>query len=301
MEQVIELFSNPVHPLHSRNGGLIGLAAMGIALGVDIAPYMERFIEPLLVCFSDNESRIRYFAAESMYNIAKVSKGEILVYFNPIFDALSKVCPNVSELCEESDVGQLSADSELSVKNGAELLDRLLKDTVADCAPFYVPHHPQSERARRKVEEAYGLSVLVPQTDDTVAVGKEGEHPSAKKAFSLPNFIPLLADRVYVLSPFTRSFLVSWIAVLDSVPDLEMVSYLPHFVDGLLCVSAFSSVHLSSHIPQEIPFRSDRRRTSRDGELARRVPQRSPRDCHGKQEAGGTGQSSRRGRPSGTR
>lgn len=234
MDQVIELFSNPVHPLHSRNGGLIGLAAMGIALGVDIAPYMERFIEPLLVCFSDNESRIRYFAAESMYNIAKVSKGEILVYFNPIFDALSKVCYNISELCEESDVGQLSADSELSVKNGAELLDRLLKDTVADCAPFYVPHHPQSERARRKVEEAYGLGVLVPQTDDTVAVGKEGEHPSAKKAFSLPNFIPLLADRIYVLSPFTRSFLVSWIAVLDSVPDLEMVSHLPHFVDGLL-------------------------------------------------------------------
>jgi vacuole morphology and inheritance protein 14 len=97
MDQVVELFSNPVHPLHSRNGGLIGLAAMGIALGVDIAPYMEKFIEPLLVCFSDNESRIRYFAAESMYNIAKVSKGEILVYFNPIFDALSKVCPTVSD------------------------------------------------------------------------------------------------------------------------------------------------------------------------------------------------------------
>ena len=236
MDQVIELFSNPAHALHSRNGGLIGLAAMGIALGVDIAPYMEKFIEPLLVCFSDNESRIRYFAAESMYNIAKVSKGEILVYFNPIFDALSKVRSAVPDcsLGEWSDSGQLSADSELSVKNGAELLDRLLKDTVADCAPFYVPHHPQSERARRKVELAYGLGVLVSQTGDTVAVGKEGEHPSAKKAFSLANFIPLLADRIYVLSPFTRSFLVSWIMVLDSVPDLEMISYLPHFLDGLL-------------------------------------------------------------------
>lgn len=28
-----------------------------------------------------------------MYNIAKVAKGEILIYFNHIFDALSKVCP----------------------------------------------------------------------------------------------------------------------------------------------------------------------------------------------------------------
>ena len=160
----------------------------------------------------------------------------------------------ITELCGATDIRQLSADSELSVKNGAELLDRLLKDTVADCAPFYVPHHPQSERARRKVEEAYGLSVLIPQTDDTVAVGKEGEHPSAKKAFSLANFIPLLADRIYVLSPFTRSFLVSWIAVLDSVPDLEMVSYLPHFLDGLLWVSAFSSLHLPHLSPIENIF-----------------------------------------------
>lgn len=30
-----------------------------------------------------------------MYNIAKVAKGEILVYFNSIFDQLCKVClPN---------------------------------------------------------------------------------------------------------------------------------------------------------------------------------------------------------------
>ena len=85
------MFSNPSNPLHMRNGGLIGLAGTAIALGVDIAPYMEKFVEPLLVCFTDPENRVRYFSAECLYNIAKVSKGEILVYFNPIFDALSKV------------------------------------------------------------------------------------------------------------------------------------------------------------------------------------------------------------------
>lgn len=36
---------------------------------------------------------MRYYACEAMYNIAKVAKGEILIYFNHIFDALSKVCP----------------------------------------------------------------------------------------------------------------------------------------------------------------------------------------------------------------
>lgn len=34
---------------------------------------------------------MRYYACESMYNIAKVAKGEVLRYFNSIFDALCKV------------------------------------------------------------------------------------------------------------------------------------------------------------------------------------------------------------------
>jgi vacuole morphology and inheritance protein 14 len=93
----------------------------------------------------------------------------------------------------------------------------------------YVAQYSNSEKARERVEEAYGLGILVNHPDDD-----DANHKGVKKAFSLANFIPLLADRIYVLSPFTRSFLISWISVLDSVPDLEMVSYLPHFLDGLL-------------------------------------------------------------------
>jgi len=63
-------------------------------------------------------------------------------------------------------------------------------------------------------------------------------YPGARKAFSLSHFIPLLSDRIYVVSPFTRSYLVSWINVLDSVPELELISYLPEFFDGLLSVPA---------------------------------------------------------------
>ncbi|KAI0920953.1 hypothetical protein AcW2_006075 [Taiwanofungus camphoratus] len=215
VDQLVDMFSNSTNPLHVRNGGLIGLAGTSIALGVDIAPYMEKFVEPLLVCFTDPENRVRYFSAECLYNIAKVSKGEILVYFNPIFDALSK----------------LAADSELSVKNGAELLDRLLKDIVAETASVYIPHYPETEKARKLADAAHGTSILVPHPDD-IANGEDLN--GARKAFSLAQFIPLLSERIYVLSPFTRSYLVSWITVLDSVPELELITYLPEFLDGLL-------------------------------------------------------------------
>lgn len=52
-------------------------------------------------------------------------------------------------------------------------------------------------------------------------------------AFSLGRFIPLLKDRITVINPFTRMFLVSWITLLDSIPDLELVTYLPEFLAGL--------------------------------------------------------------------
>ena len=52
---------------------------------------------PVLACFVDQDARVRYYACESMYNIAKVAKGEILRYFNHIFDALCKV--RVHHIC----------------------------------------------------------------------------------------------------------------------------------------------------------------------------------------------------------
>jgi vacuole morphology and inheritance protein 14 len=137
-----------------------------------------------------------------MYNIAKVAKGEILIYFNDVFDALSK----------------LAADTELSVKNGAELLDRLVKDIVSESAATYA-------------------SILLP---DTLAGQNHAEDGSPNRsteittAFSLPKFIPLLQERINVQNPFARTFLVSWITLLDQIPDLELVAYLPSFLGGLL-------------------------------------------------------------------
>lgn len=34
--------------------------------------------------------------------------------------------------------------------------------------------------------------------------------------------------------PPRRQFLISWVAVLESVPDLDLLAYLPELLDGLL-------------------------------------------------------------------
>ena len=56
-----------------------------------MAQYLKEIVPPVLACFTDQDARVRYYACESMYNIAKVAKGEILLFFNDVFDALCKV------------------------------------------------------------------------------------------------------------------------------------------------------------------------------------------------------------------
>lgn len=157
------------HP-HSRKGGLIGLAACSIALGKDSGLYLKELIEPVLSCFNDSDSRLRYYACEALYNIVKVARGAVLPHFNLLFDGLSK----------------LAADPDPNVKSGSELLDRLLKDIVTESNKF-----------------------------DLVA------------------FVPLLRERIYSNNQYARQFIISWIHVLESVPDIHLLDYLPEILDGL--------------------------------------------------------------------
>lgn len=136
------------------------------------------------------------------------------------------------------------------MKNGAELLDRLMKDIVADAAATYVSVYHEDEPNKAKTATADGApaagdeqstkdveaqSSSIRQTEaDRSTTHTYDQGTEDRRAFSLERFIPLLTERVYAISPYTRMHLVSWLMVLNTVPDLELVSYLPEFLDGLL-------------------------------------------------------------------
>ena len=140
-------------------------------------------INPILTCLSDADSRVRYYACESLYNVVKVARDHVLPMFTDIFSSISSVV----------------ADPDQNVKNGSELLDRLLKDIVTESKKF-----------------------------DVVA------------------FIPVLRERMYTRDRFVRQFLVSWISLLDSVPDSQMVTHLPEFLDPLFNILDDPSPDISS-------------------------------------------------------
>lgn len=210
------------------------MAAAAIALGQnEVIEYLDDIVHPVLACFGDQDARVRYYACESMYNISKVAKGEILVYFNELFDALSK----------------LSADPDQSVQTGSDLLNRLLKDIVTEKAATYVS-------AVRDVR-------LSESTEPS-----PGNDPTKRNtSFCLPKFIPLLTERMYAIQPSTRTFLISWITVLDSIPELEFITYLPSFLGGLINFlnDASSDIRVATHaaldmLLQEIKHNTEIRR-----------------------------------------
>lgn len=210
---ISELCRDYAYALHqpmARNAGLMGLAATAIALGSNnVSKYLRNILPPVLACFGDQNDQVRFYACESLYNIAKISKGEILVYFNEIFDVLCKT----------------SADTENSVRGAAELLDRLIKDIVAERASNYISivnNNPNDVPQATNVDPLTGnvYQTNFEQNDDL--------------AFSLPKFIPLLTERIYAINPTTRIFLVDWIKVLLNAPGLELISFLPAFLGGLM-------------------------------------------------------------------
>lgn len=73
--------------------------------------YLPEMMQPIIACFSEAESRVRYQAAEALFNVVKIARGSVLAHFAQVFGALAR----------------LAADPEPQVKQAAELLDRLLK------------------------------------------------------------------------------------------------------------------------------------------------------------------------------
>jgi len=79
--------------------------------------------------------------------------------------------------------------------------------------------------------------------------------------FDVASFIPLLAKRIYVTNAEARKvrplpaspaspliqgnmivqFLVSWLILMDSVPEIELVFHLPQFLDGVFVMLSDAS------------------------------------------------------------
>ncbi|CAL5227221.1 g10142 [Coccomyxa viridis] len=167
-----------------RKGGLLALAAAAVALadrkgelkrqGKDWTgpDYLATVVPAVLNSLVDADARVRYYACEALYNIAKMSREDFLEpHFNSTFDALFR----------------LVADPDAAVNQACTFLDSLMKDIV-----------------------------------------------TAHEHFNMDGFVGQFQTALQVTSPKKRMFLLDWMGVLASVPDLDIVAYLPLFLSSLM-------------------------------------------------------------------
>ncbi|XP_050352282.1 protein VAC14 homolog [Nymphalis io] len=99
-----------------KNGALMGLSSVAVGLGKGSITYIGELTHPIVACLGESEARVRYAATEALFNVLKIARDAALTQFPLVFDALAR----------------LAADPEPQVRQGAELLDRLVKDIVTE-------------------------------------------------------------------------------------------------------------------------------------------------------------------------
>lgn len=68
-------------------------------------------VPPVLHSLVDQDARVRYYACEALYNIAKVARDDFMPHFPDTFDALFRLC----------------ADHDSAVHQATTFLDNLMK------------------------------------------------------------------------------------------------------------------------------------------------------------------------------
>ena len=91
IRKIICVLRDSTQPSPNSNvikGGLIGLASCAIGVGDNIKDYIAMILPPILNCFDYEDSRVRFYACEALYNVVKAARYEILSFFNEIFSNL---------------------------------------------------------------------------------------------------------------------------------------------------------------------------------------------------------------------
>jgi len=180
----------------------------GLKLSGRSAQYLQEIGASGLACFTDQMLEWDTMHARACIILAKVAKGEILLFFNEVFDALCKVdAPIVDHpwfSCWLLDHISLLR-CKPSVKNGGRAPWPTCEDIVSESAASYVSF----ARIRKGVQD--------PDESDQLST-------DLPTAFSLAKFIPLLKERIHVLAPHSNIF-VQWLTFVDTIPDWSSWSY----------------------------------------------------------------------------
>ena len=64
--------------------------------------YLGKVVPPVLSSLVDQDARVRYYACEALYNIAKVARDDFMPHFPDTFDALFRLCADIDSAVHQA-------------------------------------------------------------------------------------------------------------------------------------------------------------------------------------------------------
>eukprot|EP00192_Tetraselmis_astigmatica_P007189 CAMPEP_0117652604 /NCGR_PEP_ID=MMETSP0804-20121206/2717_1 /TAXON_ID=1074897 /ORGANISM="Tetraselmis astigmatica, Strain CCMP880" /LENGTH=798 /DNA_ID=CAMNT_0005458665 /DNA_START=91 /DNA_END=2485 /DNA_ORIENTATION=+ len=107
--------------INQRKGSLLGLAAVACGLtNLHIQEFLPDMVPPVLESVTDQDSRVRFYAVEALYNIADIARDAMLPFMIQAFDGLFRV----------------SADADDNLRSAVPFAENLLKDIACHSPDF---------------------------------------------------------------------------------------------------------------------------------------------------------------------
>ncbi|GIL89811.1 hypothetical protein Vretimale_16501 [Volvox reticuliferus] len=189
-----------------RKGALLCLAAAAVGLGEPTEVHLRQIVPPVLASFTDQDARVRYYACEALYNIAKVARSTFILFFNEVFDAMFRLC----------------ADSEANVQNAVQFLDALIKDIAADCTNFEVAAFIPKLRDYLRVTNPHKRQFLLSWVEALDSM------PNVKMLPHLPalmdGLLSMLAEPVREVRTTVAKCLKDFLAEVRDAPEPELTA-----------------------------------------------------------------------------
>jgi HEAT repeat protein len=118
--------ANSPHP-NVRKGALHALAGVAIGLREELPRFLSEILPPILAAFTDPDCRVRYYACESLYNVAKVSRVPSgwppvrVCHYSDTFERLVDACASLSLRCHSHRSQRVAAFERLQDPESARI------------------------------------------------------------------------------------------------------------------------------------------------------------------------------------
>uniref|UniRef100_A0A061SJN4 Vacuole morphology and inheritance protein 14 n=1 Tax=Tetraselmis sp. GSL018 TaxID=582737 RepID=A0A061SJN4_9CHLO len=145
IQKLVEDFARSPNS-NQRKGALLGIAAVACGLtNQHINEYLPQVMPPVLESITDQDSRVRFYAVESLYNIADIAREGMLPFMNKAFDGLFRV----------------SADADDHLRSAVPYAENLLKDIACNSPEFDIARFIPELAARMDSTKPYNRRFIL--------------------------------------------------------------------------------------------------------------------------------------------